>query len=256
MDTKNLVALYESSSKHSNYQVLPSSLANLIPQENLTINSRYENERLAFLKENLDLSGKRILDVGGNTGFFSFESLEAGAKEVVYFEGNAAHSNFVRSAANLLDANVEVFNEYLDFETPLAVPPFDIVLLFNVIHHLGDDFGDKDANLEAAKLKMVDCVNYFRKHTQYLVLQMGYCWKGDRTKLLFESGTKREMLDFLEDALVSNWIIEKIGVAEVSDGKTAYHPLDETNIERSDSMGEFRNRPILILKSKEFSLRP
>ena len=39
-------------------------------------------------KKNLDLKGKKILDVGGNTGFFSFDCLDAGASELVYVGGN------------------------------------------------------------------------------------------------------------------------------------------------------------------------
>jgi hypothetical protein len=37
----------------------------------------------------------------------------------------------------------------------------DIVLLLNVIHHLGDDFGDKSLLWKKAKEKMKASINYF-----------------------------------------------------------------------------------------------
>lgn len=36
--------------------------------------------------------GKSVLDIGGNSGFFTFELIEKGAKKIHYYEGNKAPS--------------------------------------------------------------------------------------------------------------------------------------------------------------------
>lgn len=247
---KELVKLYQRTSKHSNYQILPRAIRDIVHQEEVNVSSRYEKERLDFLKKNLSFKDKKILDVGGNTGYFSFEVLQEGAKETVYIEGNDQHANFVKVAADYLDRKVTVENRYLDFKESFDQGPVDITLLFNVIHHLGDDFGQSDITLAKAKVKMQECINYFADFTEYLVLQMGFCWQGDISKLLFEGGTKREMIDFVTKATEEKWDIKKIGVAELVEGETLYKPLNDKNIQRDDSLGEFRNRPIFILKAK------
>jgi len=244
-----LIKLYEINSKHSNYQVMPTVLKDLIPSTEINIKSRFEFERLAFLKEHLNLSDKKILDIGGNSGFFTFESITNGAKQVDYIEGNKAHADFVKEASTILNLNVHVYNQYLNFDAELPNEPYDIILLFNVIHHFGDDFGDKGISIQNAKEKMIESINYFIGKTEYLVLQLGFCWKGDRNTLLFKNGTKEEMIDFVSNGVNGNWSIESIGVAEDFAGVTEYKTLNKTNIIRNDSLGEFRNRPIFILKA-------
>lgn len=247
---KELLDLYHKTSKHSSYQTLAPSIQKLINiPVNQTIN-RFEEERMDFLNKNLSFTDKKVLDIGGNTGYFSFQSLEAGANEVLYIEGNSAHASFVSKAAELLNKNIKSQNRYLDFKSDLDEVPFDIVLCFNVIHHLGDDFGDGTITMDKAKVEMQNAVNYFHDKTDILVLQMGFCWKGNRNLLLFENGTKSEMIDFIKDSTKDLWDIVAIGVAEEDETDTIYKAIDESNIQRFDHLGEFRNRPIFILKSK------
>jgi hypothetical protein len=42
----------------------------------------------------------------------------------------------------------------------------------------------------------------------------------------------------------------KGAVAQELNGEVAYADLDDTNIQRVDSLGEFLNRPIFIMRSK------
>lgn len=247
---EELIELYKKTSKHSNYQVLPSSLKSIIDESIQPSISRYENERMDFLKQQLSFQDKKVLDVGGNTGFFSFEAIEAGAGQVTLIEGNLAHETFVKKAAQFINKKVNTHNLYLDFKTEIPEGPYDIVLLFNVIHHLGDDFGDKTIALEEAKVEMQNAINFFSDKTDILVLQMGFCWKGDKGLLLFENGTKQEMIDFVANAIKGKWEIQTIGLAQENDGNTIFNELNGENIKRYDSLGEFRNRPIFILKSK------
>ncbi len=253
MDKINkLVELYEQSSKHSNYQILPRKLTSLIG-EKINIKSRFENERLEFILNNVDVSGKKIIDIGGNTGFFSFELIENGAKQIDYFEGNKFHANFVQLAANLLgdSSKIQVNNSYLNFEDDLRSNSYDIMLLLNVLHHFGDDYGDKNSLKEIAKRKILNQLNSLADKTNMLIFQLGFNWKGNRNLCLFEEGTKKELIDYILNGTKDSWVLIKIGIAEKVDAGIKYNTLNENNIQRDNSLGEFLNRPIFILKSKK-----
>lgn len=249
IEKDSLIALYNRNSKHSGYQILPRLLKPLIQEDVEQIIPRFEQERIDWVNSQISLEGKQVVDIGGNTGFFSFEAIDRGAMEVIYIEGNPNHAHFVSKAADLLNLNVKVSNIYFDFKTHLEGVYPDVVFLFNVIHHLGDDFGDQSITKSEALEYMKDAIKYFSEKTEYLVLQMGFCWKGDRNKLLFKDGTKHEMIDFVKSATMNEWEIQSIGIAEIAQSKTVYRPLSESNIERDDTLGEFRNRPIFILKA-------
>jgi hypothetical protein len=57
------------------------------------------------------------------------------------------------------------------------------------------------------------------------------------------------MIHFVKNAINGYWKIDSIGVAEEINSITKYNDLNNFNIERKDTLGEFRNRPIFILKS-------
>lgn len=249
MNDKKLKALYEKVSKHSNYQILPDQLKQFLNEKELSITSRFEKERFDYFTSKVNAKGKKIIDVGGNTGYFTFEFLSAGAKKVIYYEGNKAHADFVETASNVLNANIEVKNTYLHFNETSDIEKSDLVLLLNVIHHLGDDFGNSELAREDAKKEMKNCLNFFADKTETLIFQMGYCWKGDINKLLFEHGTKQEMISFIENSIKGFWKISSIGIAEEVQGETTYKDLTSQNAERINELGEFRNRPIFILNS-------
>ncbi len=250
-DLKRLKELYEKGSKHSNYQIISKVLQEFITTEDVKVTSRYEYERLSYMLSNINVENKKILDIGANTGFFSFEFLENNAQKVESIEGNLHHAEFIKVAATLLNKEITVRNEYFNFDGELSGAPYDIVLLFNVLHHFGDDFGEKSLNIDEVKQRMKDGINYFWDKTEYLVLQFGYCWKGNRELLFFENGTKTEMINFVEEATENRWIIEKIAIAERDKNTVIYKDISKVNCNRNDSLGEFLNRPIFILKKEK-----
>jgi len=216
MDTNFLIELYSKASKHSNYQRLATDLRAYINEDQLDIKSRYEEERLAYFLKNIDTRGKTIMDIGANTGFFSFEMVKRGAGRVTACEGNKEHADFVRYAAAFLnlDKRVVVKNEYVNFNTNERGETFDILLLLNVLHHIGDDYGDRAMSLEKAKQTIIHSVNVLSARTRMMIFQLGFNWKGDRQRPLFPNGSKREMIDFIRAGTEKNWTIEKIGIAE------------------------------------------
>ena len=249
-NVQKLVDLYQQSSKHSNYQILPDALQAIIPSNLVDTQSRYERERIVFVQKHVDFGNQRVLDIGANTGYFTFESLALGARDVTCFEGNPHHAMFLEHASTILDKPVKVVNDYLDVEHDIPGQPFDIVLLFNVLHHFGDDFGDNNTSMQQARAKIQSSIRALATKTNLLVLQIGFCWKGDRNFVLFGEGTKAELIDFVRQATKGFWHEQAIGVAEGTRQDAAYAELSDTNIARRDDLGEFLNRPIFILQSQ------
>lgn len=247
-----LLKLYNITSKHSNYQLLSSKLNKLFNKPTKTNILRYEKERFKYICNNVALTNKVILDVGGNTGYFSFEAIEKNAKSITFIEGNPTHCEFVKLASNILNISqsIDVINDYFNFKSKKKV---DIVFLLNVIHHLGDDYGDKSIDMINAKKTMIKQVNSLAKTTNTLILQMGFNWQGDRNNSLFKNGTKNEMINFIQSGTSKYWNILNIGIAEKSNNRVKYYNLTKQNVFRDNSLGEFLNRPIFILESKIYN---
>jgi SAM-dependent methyltransferase len=245
-----LIEYYSRHSKHSNYQVLPTKLKSIIGESPLDIKSRHEKERLDYILNKLDVRDKSVLDIGANTGYFSFELLEAGAKSVTCYEGNQEHAKFIELAAAALELQgaVKVVKDYYLFDNKNA-EHYDIGLLLNILHHVGDDYGDRNLSVAAAKSQILEQLNSMAAVSRYMVFQLGFNWQGDTSKPLFEHGTKKEVIDFIKGGL-KDWNAMSIGIAEKNDDKIKYQELNDSNIERDDSLGEFLNRPLFILKSK------
>ncbi|MCU0647906.1 MAG: hypothetical protein MUF00_07915 [Gemmatimonadaceae bacterium] len=250
MTTSTLRALYHASSKHSGYQLLADSVAPLLPDVTPP-RSRHERERLAYLLRHVDVRGAHVIDVGGNTGFFSIALLDAGAARVTHVEGNAAHHAFVREAAHVLGYGdrLDTRHEYASF-TRGALPRAHGMLLLNVLHHLGDDFGSASLSREAAKARMLAPLRTLAHEYHWLAFQLGFNWKGDRHEPLFATGTKAELIEFVRSETSTDWTIDAIGIAERRADGLVFADLDEANIARNDALGEFLNRPLFILRSR------
>ncbi len=248
---EKLKELYSEISKHSQYQMLPKSISNFLGDMKI-VKPRYEEERLEFILKNIDVKDKKVLDIGGNTGFFTFELLNAGAKKITYYEGNQSHAEFVELAKILLGYSnkIEIHKKYFNFKEELSNVYYDITLLLNVLHHIGDDFEEEIRDIDSAKEGIIKHLNYLAKNTNYLVFQMGFNWKGNIKCCLFEKGTKLEMIEFIFHGLKNHWEIINIGIPEKIEGKIYYKELNENNIKRDDSLGEFLNRPLFIFRSK------
>ncbi len=246
---EKLKELYSRESKHSNYQVLPERLAKIIGTEQIVVKTRYEVQRLKYILNNIDVKDKTFLDIGGNTGYFTFEVIDRGAKRVEYYEGNKVQAEFVRLAARVLgvEEKITVRDRYYNFESERK--KVDAALLLNVLHHVGDDYGGSIETATRAKEQIIKQLNSLAGKTEILVFQLGFNWKGNRDIGLFENGTKREMIEFIKDGIKGYWEIYRIGIAGKRGDIVAYHNLDDENIARDGTLGEFLNRPLFIMKT-------
>ncbi len=246
---EKLAALYAQQSKHSNYQVLPLALESILGNGNLTTKSRFERQRLDYILSKIQVRDKSVLDIGGNTGFFSFEVVAAGANTAQVYEGNAAHCEFVTLAAEVLGSEkVSCINRYYDFPGENK-EKFDVALLLNVLHHVGDDYFDSKIGISEARLEIIRQLNSMSSIVDTLVFQLGFNWRGDSRKPLFENGTKKELIKYVSDGVSGFWRVSSVGVAVKKGDSIVYEDLNSVNVARNDSLGEFLNRPIFILEA-------
>ena len=82
-----------------------------------------------------DLSGKTVLDVGCNAGFYCLEMKRRGAARVVGVDSDARYLAQARFAAEVEDAEIE-FHQLSVYELPTLGERFDIVLFMGVLYHL------------------------------------------------------------------------------------------------------------------------
>lgn len=251
MKTKSLSELYLNTSKHSDYQEIHPIVKDLLEIDGPTVIRRHESARMEFFKSSTSFKEKEILDIGGNTGYFTFDALSQGAKNVDFFEGNSEHAEFVKEVGRELGLNqkLNVFGQYYEFDKADG-KIYDVAFLLNVLHHLGDDYGDQLLTISNAKGLILDQLNYMAAKARVVIFQLGYNWKGNPDLCLFSHGTKAEQIEFLQNGVTDFWEIERVGIATISGNTVQYSDSNPTNLERDDSYGEFLNRPIFLLKSK------
>lgn len=250
MEIVELKKLYMNKSKHSNYQILSGKLSKIVDNKVIKIKGRFEKERLDYILKNVDIKNKKILDIGGNTGYFTFELIDKKAKSIDYYEGNRIHAKFVKEAAEILKVRdkVNINEEYYMFNKKID-NKYDVVILLNVLHHIGDDYGNKELLIQTAKDEIIKQINKMSYSTDIIVLQIGFNWKGNSKLSLFKNGTKKEMINFIKEGTKEYWKIINIGIPEQKNNEIKYYDLNEINLKRYDKMGEFLNRPIFIMKS-------
>jgi tRNA (mo5U34)-methyltransferase len=82
-----------------------------------------------------DLSGRTVLDIGCNAGFYSIEMKRRGAERVVGIDSDPAYLAQARFAAEVLGAEIE-FRELDVYNVARLREQFDLVLFMGVLYHL------------------------------------------------------------------------------------------------------------------------
>lgn len=82
-----------------------------------------------------DLSGKAVLDVGCNAGFYSIEMKRRGAGRVLGIDFDEAYLAQARFAAEVADCDIE-FRQLSVYDVGALHERFDIVLFMGVLYHL------------------------------------------------------------------------------------------------------------------------
>lgn len=82
-----------------------------------------------------DLTGKSVLDIGCNAGFYSLEMKRRGASRVVGIDCDERYLAQARLAAEVLDAEIE-FRRLPVWDVALLGEKFDLVIFMGVLYHL------------------------------------------------------------------------------------------------------------------------
>jgi len=246
---ESLINLVKRKSKHSDYQTLHPNVESLFQEGTYQPSGKSEVQRLAYMRSHQTQKGLSILDIGANTGFFSIAAIEEGACQVVSQEGNIEHAKFIELSSRCLglENKIEVRATYFDFNAKNAETLYDLTLCLNVLHHLGDDFGERTLSLDSAKKEMTDSLNQLAYRSSLCWMQIGFNWKGNPEFPLFVNGTKSELVNFIKQSIQGYWAIERVGVVDPI--SRSYVDANDENMQRYDSLGEFLNRPLFLLRS-------
>ena len=82
-----------------------------------------------------DLTGKSVLDIGCNAGFYSIEMKKRGAARVVAIDSDEKYLNQARFAASVKQMDIE-FRKMNVYEVPELRERFDLVIFMGVLYHL------------------------------------------------------------------------------------------------------------------------
>lgn len=82
-----------------------------------------------------NLSGRSVLDIGCNAGFYSIEMKRRGAERVVAIDSDETYLEQARFAAEICDAEIE-FRCLSVYEVEQLGESFDVVLFMGVLYHL------------------------------------------------------------------------------------------------------------------------
>lgn len=248
--TKNLSDLYLKKSKHSSYQKIHPVVEKFLPNIEL-IHGKYEAERQLLIEKSVDFKGKTVLEIGCNTGYFTAAAALNEALAIDAYEGNAEHCQFIEITRTLIPNGqaINVHNEYYipSNKTDLK---YDICIFLNVLHHLGDDFLGNEKNIRSAKKEMAQYLTELSFKANTLIFQMGFNWKGNKQLPLFQNGEKHELISFIEESTNKNYYLEKIFCSTSKDGEYMEYLDSNLNTTRNNEIGEFLNRPLFILRSK------
>jgi tRNA (mo5U34)-methyltransferase len=82
-----------------------------------------------------DLTGKTVLDIGCNAGFYAIEMKRRGAERVVAMDFDAFYLAQARFAAEILEADIEL-RQLSVYDVAALGERFDVVLFLGVLYHL------------------------------------------------------------------------------------------------------------------------
>jgi tRNA (mo5U34)-methyltransferase len=82
-----------------------------------------------------DLTGRTVLDIGCNAGFYSLEMKRRGAERVLGIDSDPAYLAQARFAAEVAGTDIE-FRELDVYEVARLGERFDVVLFMGVLYHL------------------------------------------------------------------------------------------------------------------------
>lgn len=97
----------------------------------------YPEVKFASFRDALpqNMTGKSVLDIGCNAGFYSLEMKRRGASRVVAIDSDERYLRQARFAAEVCEAEIE-FHQMSVWDVALLGEKFDLVIFMGVLYHL------------------------------------------------------------------------------------------------------------------------
>lgn len=211
---EDIKAYLLSQSKHGLYQMLPPTLIKKMPElEKFSFSRRLDDKRYEWFSEKLDFDGKRVMDIGGNIGYFSFRLASEKNAHLTIYEPQEQHIKAIESIKPIIDMpdeKVKCVNQGVGLDDIKTLPEQDIILLFNVLQHAGEDYDKKYVpDISHWRDYTISYLQALRSKTKNMVFQMGYTWLGHEDSFCHEEDFITFTVKLLEDA---GWKINNCGV--------------------------------------------
>lgn len=176
-----------------------------------------------------DLTGKTVLDIGCNAGFYSLEMKRRGAQRVLGVDFDEAYLEQARFAADVAKAEIE-FRKLSVYDVAALGERFDIVLFMGVLYHLRHPLLALDLIREHVVGELLIFQSMQRGSTDVLPVEDNYdFWRED----LFDEPSFPK-LHFVENRYANdptNWWIPNRACAEAMLRSAGFdiiaHPEDE-----------------------------
>lgn len=176
-----------------------------------------------------DLSGRTVLDVGCNGGFYSIEMKRRGADRVVAIDWDERYLQQARFAAEVSQVEIE-FHRLSVYDVAALRERFDVVLFLGVLYHLRHPLLALDLLHEHATRELLVFQSMLRGSSELLLLDRDY--PIEETAVFDAPGYPR--LHFVEHMYSddrTNWWIPNRAAAEAMLRSAGYrildHPEDE-----------------------------
>jgi hypothetical protein len=217
-----------SASLHPQYQefapLLAPHLKGLIPDFPKV---RLDRARFDWMNRKSVLSGRRILELGANTGYFSLRAVsELGATSTIY-EPDANLCEIIRTSAEILgvEDRIDVRQEGVVLEGIEKLPPADVLINFNVLHHAGKEF-DRGKVRSAGEWSSyaTDYLARLKQAAPLMFFQTGFTWGGSSELLCPPDRSIKQWCDELLKA--ANWSSLKCATARATNQDWAYNDFD------------------------------
>lgn len=235
-DLDALKKLLITRSKHGNYGMLPPALIKVDPSLSLYSNSnRLDQQRYDWFSKKINFEGKRVIDIGANTGYFSLRLATEYNSIITAYEPFEPHYRSIelsKRILNLADDRFFVVNEGISLDKISSLERVDIILFLNVLQHAGEDFDvERVQNLADWRRYAVQYLDKLKEIGRYLIFQMGYTWLGHEDKICKD----KDILDYTMKLLAdSGWSIISCGiVAGLNNPTYIDYILSETGKNRS-----------------------
>ncbi|MDP8993457.1 MAG: TIGR04290 family methyltransferase [Pseudomonadota bacterium] len=148
-----------------------------------------------------DLTGRSVLDIGCNAGFYSMEMKRRGAQRVVGIDSDERYLSQARFAAEALGHDNIEFRKLSVYDVGALGERFDLVVFMGVLYHLRHPLLALDLIHEHAAADMLIFQSMQRGSKSVLALEEDYPF--EETDIFHESGFPR--LHFIEREYAHDW---------------------------------------------------